>query len=195
MNERVYVHECIAIEGGGRGRMIDLIRNRWAPHLARDHGVRLVGVWATVGSTAAWPEIRAHWEMDDWAHFARAQRGQYPMEERDVYLTELWNQALEYRHGGRSLLLRPAPFSPDLATIQAERITGDLIFHEDVRSLPGRGCQPALRLQSPGPPPQAHTAMPALCRQSPPAARCRRWQSSRRRRWGRSVEPRERRAG
>ena len=138
MNERVYVHECIAIEGGGRGRMIELIRNRWAPHLARDHGVRLVGVWATVGSTAAWPEIRAHWEMDDWEHFARAQRGQYPMEERDVYLTELWNQALEYRHGGRSLLLRPAPFSPDLATIQAERITGDLILHEDVRSLPGR---------------------------------------------------------
>jgi hypothetical protein len=60
------------------------------------------------------------------------------MEERDVYLNELWNQALQYRHGGRSLLLRPASFSPDLATIVAERITGDLIFHEDVRSLPGR---------------------------------------------------------
>jgi hypothetical protein len=60
------------------------------------------------------------------------------MEERDVYLTELWNQALDYRHGGRSLLLRPAPFSPDLATLEAERIAGELILHEDVRSLPGR---------------------------------------------------------
>lgn len=138
MNERVYIHETIAIEGGGRGRMVDLIRTRWAPHLARDHGVRLVGVWATVGSTAAWPEIRVHWEMDDWEHFARAQRGQYPMEERDVYLTELWNQALAYRHGGRSQLLRPAPFAPDLAAIQAGGIAGELILHEDVRSLPGR---------------------------------------------------------
>jgi len=138
MNRCVYVHDCIAIEGGGRGRMIQLIQNRWAPHLERAHGVRLVGVWATVGSTAAWPEIRAHWEMDDWEHCARAQRGQYPMEERDVYLTELWNQALEYRQGGRSMLLHPAPFSPDLAAIRAERISGDLILHEDVRSRPGR---------------------------------------------------------
>ena len=138
MNHRVYIHASIAIEGGGRGRMIDLIRTRWAPHLARTHGVRLVGLWATVGSTAEWPEIRVHWEMDDWEHFARAQGGQYPMEERDVYLTELWNQALAYRQGGRSLLLRPAPFSPDLAAIQADGITGELILHEDVRSLPGR---------------------------------------------------------
>jgi hypothetical protein len=138
MNDRVYVHECIAVEGGGRGRMIELIRNRWAPHLARAHGVRLVGVWATVGSTAAWPEIRVHWEMDGWEHFARAQRAQYPMEERDVYLSEIWNLALEYRRGGRSLLLRPAPFSPDLAAIQAEHICGDVIVHEDVRLLPGR---------------------------------------------------------
>ena len=109
----VCIHERIDIEGGARGKMIDLIRTRLAPHMERSYGVRLLGVWATVGSTAEWPEVRVHWEMDDWEHFARAQRGQYPMEERDVYLTELWNQALEYRQGGRSLLLRPAPFSPD----------------------------------------------------------------------------------
>jgi len=138
MNDRVYIHECIPIEGGARGRMIELIRTRWAPHLARNHGVRLVGVWATVGSTAAWPEVRVQWEMDDWEQFARAQAGQYPMEERDVYLTDIWNLALEYRHGGHSMLLRPAPFSPDLATITSGGIGGDVVLHEDVRSLPGR---------------------------------------------------------
>lgn len=138
MNRCVYIHERIPIEGGGRGKMIELLRTRWAPHLARDHGVRLLGVWAEVGSTAAWPQVRVHWEMDDWAHFADAQRGQYPMEERDVYLTEIWNQALEYRHGGHSMLLRAAPFSPDVATIERERLVGDVILHEDVRCLPGR---------------------------------------------------------
>lgn len=60
------------------------------------------------------------------------------MEERDVYVAELWNQALEYRLGGHSALLRPAPFSPDLATIIRDEITGEVLLHEDVRSLPGR---------------------------------------------------------
>jgi hypothetical protein len=137
-NRHVYVHDRIAIEGGGRGRMIEMIRARWAPHLEQRYGSRLVGVWATVGSTADWPEVRVHWEMEDWDQFARAHEGQYPMEERDVFLTELWNQALDYRKGGHSMLLRAASFSPDAASIAADGITGDVILHEDVRSLPGR---------------------------------------------------------
>jgi hypothetical protein len=134
----LYIHDRIAIEGGARGRMLEMVRARWAPHLERRHGVRLVGAWATVGSTAEWPEVRLHWELDDWAHFARAQAGQFPMEERDVFLTELWNQALELRQRGHSALLRAAAFSPDLARIRAERIAGEVILHEDVRALPGR---------------------------------------------------------
>jgi hypothetical protein len=144
----VYIHERIAIEGGGRGRMIEMIRTRWAPHLARRYGVRLLGVWATVGSTADWPEVRVQWEMDDWDQFAAAQAGQYPMEERDVFLTELWNQALDYRKAGHSMLLRPAAFSPDVAGIAAESIAGDIVLHEDVRSRPGRMADYHVALQS-----------------------------------------------
>lgn len=138
MNDCVYIHECIPIEGGARGKMIEMIRSRWAPHVAAVYGVRLLGVWAEVGSTAAWPQVRVQWEMDDWDHFARAQAGQYPMEERDVFVTDLWNQALEYRRGGHSSLLRPAAFSPDLATVEASGVGGEIVLHEDVRSLPGR---------------------------------------------------------
>jgi hypothetical protein len=138
MNERVYVHECIPIEGGARGKMIEMIRTRWAPHVERVYGVRLFGVWAEVGSTAAWPQVRVQWEMDDWDHFAAAQGAQFPMEERDVFVTDLWNQALEYRRGGQSALLRPTAFSPDLAALTAEGVGGELVLHEDVRALPGR---------------------------------------------------------
>ena len=82
MKGPVYIHEQIAIEGGARGRLIELVCSRLAPHFERHHGVRLVGAWATVGSTGDWPEVRLHWEMDDWAHFARAQAGRYPMARR-----------------------------------------------------------------------------------------------------------------
>ncbi|MFA5885540.1 MAG: hypothetical protein WDA60_16945 [Acidimicrobiia bacterium] len=138
MNDCVYIHERIPIEGGARGKMIEMLRSRWAPHVEHEYGVRLVGVWATVGSTGEWPEVRVQWEMDDWEHFARAQAGQYPMEARDVYLAEIWNQALEYRRGGHSMLLRPAAFSPDLAAIAVGDLAGEVVLHEDVRSLPGR---------------------------------------------------------
>jgi hypothetical protein len=117
--------------------MIELLRTRWAPHLERRHGVRLVGVWATVGSTGEWPEVRVHWEMDDWAHFARAHAGQVPMEERDVYLAEISAYALEYRRGGHSMLLVPAPFSPDRAGMAAAGAAPEVILHEDVRARPG----------------------------------------------------------
>jgi hypothetical protein len=99
--------------------------------------VRLAGLWATAGSTGEWPEMRVHWELDDWDHLARASARQHPMEERDPYLTELWNQALDFRRGGHSMLLRPAPFSPDLATVAHEGITGDVVLCEVVRSRPG----------------------------------------------------------
>jgi hypothetical protein len=138
MNQCIYLHQRIAILMGQRGAMIDMIRNRWAPHLARKHGVRLFGVWATAGSTGEWPEVRAQWEFDDWDHFALASDGQHPMEERDTYLTELWNQALDFRRGGRSLLLRPAAYAPDLATIRGDAITREVVLCEDVRSRPGR---------------------------------------------------------
>lgn len=134
----VHIHETLPIEGGGRGRMIEMLRTRWAPHVEDVHGVRLVGVWATVGSTAAWPELRVQWEMDDWEHFARALAAQLPMEEKDVLLSELWSQAFEYRKGGRSALLVPTEFSPDRATIAAEGLATGVILLEDVRALPGR---------------------------------------------------------
>jgi hypothetical protein len=45
---------------------------------------------------------------------------------------------LEYRRGGHSLLLRPAPFTPDLATITADALAGEVVLVEDVRARPGR---------------------------------------------------------
>jgi hypothetical protein len=138
VNECIYLHQRIAILMGQRGAMIEMIRNRWAPHLERKHGVRLFGVWATAGSTGEWPEVRVQWEFDGWDHFARASEGQHPMEERDTYLTELWNQALDFRRGGHSLLLRPAACAPELTAVREEAITGDVVLCENVQARPAR---------------------------------------------------------
>lgn len=130
----VYIHERIQIEGAGRGKFIELIRGDWAAHARGRYAVRLAGVWATVGSTASWPEAHLLWEMDDWEHFARAQEAQYPLEDRDAFGTELWYQALEYRQRGTALLLElaAAARSPEGREVHAE-----IYLYEDVRSKAG----------------------------------------------------------
>ena len=129
----VYIYERIDIDGGGRGKFIELVRTWWARHAEERYGIRLAGVWATVGSTANWPEADLLWEMDDWAHFARAQQAQFPLEDKDAYGTELWNQALAYRQHGHALLLTPAAFSPESPRVEPEQV----FLYEDVRTKPG----------------------------------------------------------
>jgi hypothetical protein len=129
----VYVHERIEIEGGGRGKFIELIRGDWAAHARERYAVRLAGVWATVGSTANWPEAQLLWEMDDWEHFARARQAQYPLEDKDAFGSELWFQALDYRQHGTATLLEPAAApNPGNPETRAE-----VYLYEDVRSRPG----------------------------------------------------------
>jgi hypothetical protein len=128
----VYIHERIEIEGGGRGKYIELVRGDWATHARERYGVRLAGVWATVGSTANWPEAQLLWEMDDWDHFARAMESQYPLEDKDSFGTELWYQALDYRQRGQATLLELA------APLRVPQDAGAAIYlYEDVRSKAG----------------------------------------------------------
>ncbi len=134
----VYVFERINVIGGGRGKFVELVRRKWAAHAEAAHGVRLAGVWATVGSTAAWPEANVLWEMDDWAHFAAASAAQHPMEERDSYALELWRQALDWRSGGESALLVPSSFTPTVAQLRAGGVSGPVSLYEEVRTLPGK---------------------------------------------------------
>lgn len=134
----VCIHERLDVDGGGRGKLIELIRDRWAPHARKEHGVRLMGLWATVGSTGAWPEVRLQWAMDDWAAFAAAQAAQLPMDEKDVYLGELSAEAVEYRKSGSATLLVPAAFSPDATRNRESGLADGVILHEDVTARPGR---------------------------------------------------------
>ena len=134
----VYIFERIEIIKGGRGKFIDLVRRRWAPQNEAKHGVHLAGLWATAGSTADWPEANVMWEYRDWTHFAEASQAQYPREDKDPFLNELWRQAVDWRSGGVSDLLVPSSFSPDRAERQAKGIDGPLVQVERIKTKKGK---------------------------------------------------------
>lgn len=138
MGRPVYVFESFDVIRAGRGELIEMLRSRWAPHLEEGYGVRLVGIWATAGSTANWPEANALWEMDDWDHFARAQEARYPLEDKDAYGCELTRHALPLRSGGECALLVGTRFSPDRSRIAAEGLAGPVVLRENATALPGR---------------------------------------------------------
>ena len=133
----VYVFERIDVIGAGRGELLEMLRSRLAPHLEEEYGIRLVGTWATVGSTGRWPEADALWEMDDWAHFARAQSARFPLEERDPLSCEIARHSLGLRSGVRRDLLVSAAFSPSRERIRAERREGPVVVRELVEARPG----------------------------------------------------------
>jgi hypothetical protein len=130
----VHIHERIEVEGGGRGPLIELIRGHWARHAWERYRVRLAGLWAVVGSTGGWPEVELLWEMDDWAHFAQAQQGQYPLEDKDPFGTELWYQALAWRQRGSAALLEPA--LPASARAAAGGPPAAVVLCQGVRARP-----------------------------------------------------------
>ena len=126
----------IPIEGGGRGKMIEMLRTRWAPHLANVYGVRLLGAWAEVGSTAAWPQVRVQWEMDDWEALGRAAGARLPLADKDPYGCEIERHSLPLRSGGRRSLLVATSYSPDRARIQAERLSAAVVMQESFVARP-----------------------------------------------------------
>jgi hypothetical protein len=133
----VYIFESVDIIGAGRGKFVELIRNQWARYAEIRYGVRLAGVWATVGSTGRWPEANLMWEMDDWGHFAKVTAAQYPLEDKDPLLAEMWRQALEWRSGGRATLLVPSILTAQPAQLRNGAAEGAVFLYERLVSRPG----------------------------------------------------------
>ena len=66
MNEKIYIHELIDVIGHNRARYMHHMTANWCPVGLAERNQRCFGVWATVGSTGAWPQVVNLWELDGW---------------------------------------------------------------------------------------------------------------------------------
>jgi hypothetical protein len=137
-NDKVYIHELIEIRGHARAKYMHHMTANWCP-IARDERDQLCfGVWATVGSTGRWPEVVNLWELDGWeglaANFAHEFSGGRT---QDPSLAEWWSVAVEFRRGGVDRIVVPAPWSPTIDELCADRVRGELYAHEVISLAPG----------------------------------------------------------
>ena len=69
-NEKIYIHELIDVIGHNRARYMHHMTANWCPVGRAERNQRCFGVWATVGSTGAWPQVVNLWELDGWEGLA-----------------------------------------------------------------------------------------------------------------------------
>ncbi len=141
MNDKIYLHEIIDIILQGRPKYMDHMTLGWGPTGRAERGMKCVGVWGTLGSTARWPEVINLWEYEGWDGIAAAFNFEVKHPSmQDEKLKVWWDEAQQYRSGGFDRILIPAPYSPTLdQIIKSKDIIGAKVFyHERIHIHPGQ---------------------------------------------------------
>ena len=134
----IYLHEISTIDGGGKEGYLEALRTGWVPYAERTRGMRLVWVGSTIGSTAAWPETMALWELRDWEHFADVCGRMYTDHADEPEMTEWWRASFRFRKSARSQVLIGAPWSPTLDALLASGVSGTSYGFTRYRVAPGK---------------------------------------------------------
>src|SRR5262249_55969786 len=144
MNDKIYIHELLDIIGHNRARYMHHMTANWCPIGRVQRQMLCFGVWATVGSTGAWPQLVKLWEPDggtgpaDSFEPARVGGGA-----QDPSLAAWWSVAAELRRGGLDRIAVPEPWSPTIEELTATGTKGMVYAHELVELSPG-GARPFL---------------------------------------------------
>jgi len=138
VNECVYIHELIDINGHHRAAYMHHMTANWSPNAQEDRKQLCYGVWALLGSTGAWPQTVNMWEHEGWdglaASFAIEGVGKGA---QDPKLERWWAKAAELRRGGCDRIMVPAPWTRTIDELCAAGVRGDVYAHELVKVRPG----------------------------------------------------------
>ena len=138
MNDKVYIHEFIDIRGHHRADYMHHMTANWSPIAQRERNQRCYGVWGTVGSTGAWPQVVNMWEEDGFAGLASSFRHEFGHPTlQDPSLAAWWSRAAQFRRGGIDRLVVPAPWTRTIEELCADGIRGETYAHELVQVRPG----------------------------------------------------------
>lgn len=136
---RILLHETIDITLSGRAAYFEHMVDGYTDWL-HGRGMRIFGIWGTLGSTGRWPEVINLWEYGDWANialiFANETRGDDGMQEPK--LKEWWLHAQQFRSGGLDRLVAASASTLLPEDFDAKGITGSEVFrHERVKLAGG----------------------------------------------------------
>jgi hypothetical protein len=134
----IYIHELIDVIGHGRARYMQHMTANWCPIAREERDQRCLGVWATLGSTGAWPQVVNMWELRGWeglaANFAHETAGG---RDQDPSLAEWWSVAASLRRGGFDRIVVPTSWTRTVEQLCADGVRGEVYAHELFTVPPG----------------------------------------------------------
>jgi len=142
------LQEIVAIDRAGKEAYLDGVARRWAPYAEASRGMRLFWLGSTIGSTAAWPETMALWELRDWSHYADVCARMYTESSDDRELVAWWRDAAKLRLRSHSRTLVALPFSPTLDDHLARGIASAAFAFTIYRIRPGQRAEFFAALES-----------------------------------------------
>jgi hypothetical protein len=135
---KIYIHELIDVIGHQRGRCVQHMTANWCPVAREERDQLCLGVWATLGSTGAWPQVVNMWELRGWdglaANFAHETAGG---RDQDPSLAEWWAVAASLRRGGFDRIVVPTPWTRSVEQLCADGVRGLVYAHELFTVAPG----------------------------------------------------------
>jgi hypothetical protein len=134
VNNKVYIHEFIDITKQNRARYMQHITANWSPIAQEERNQLCYGVFGTVGSTGAWPQVVNIWEEDGFDGLARNfghETGGAGMQ--DPALAKWWAGAADLRSGGFDRLLVPHPQTETITALCAQHVGATTYAHELIR--------------------------------------------------------------
>ena len=131
MSGKVYIHELIDIIGHNRARYLHHMTANWCPIAREERDQLCLGVWATLGSTGAWPQVVNMWELEGWdglaANFAHETAGG---RDQDPSLADWWAAAASLRRGGVDRIVVPTAWTRSVDELTADGVRGEVYAHE-----------------------------------------------------------------
>jgi hypothetical protein len=139
VNNKVYIHEFIDITKQNRARYMHHITANWSPIAQEERNQLCYGVFGTVGSTGAWPQVVNIWEEDGFDGLAR-NFGHETVGAglQDPALAKWWAGAADLRSGGFYRLLVPHPQTETITALCGQRVSAMTYAHELIRLDRGR---------------------------------------------------------
>ncbi len=137
-NDRVYIHELIDITGHNRARYQHHMTANWCPIAREERNQLCYGVWSTIGSTGAWPQVVNMWELPGWDGLvANLEHETGGGRDQDPSLAKWWAEAASMRSGGLDRILVPEPWTSPIETLCHDGAGGAVYAHEIVSVAPG----------------------------------------------------------
>jgi hypothetical protein len=133
----IYLQEFVAIDRGGKEAYLESLRTRWVPYAERTRGMKLVWMGSTIGSTAAWPETMAIWELRNWAHYADVCARMYSESADEEEVRSWWKDVAKLRLRSRSQTLAGASFCPTLDELLQRGVAGTAFAFSTAKIRPG----------------------------------------------------------